>query len=61
MTTTNPAVPATPLASPDPERLARTLATRLPFHAELIALTQLAGDASNRRYFRLMVKGEPPR
>ncbi len=59
MTTTNPAAPATPLAPPDPSRIAKTVASQLPFHGEVAALTQLAGDASNRRYFRITLKGTP--
>ena len=59
MTTTNPAAPATPLAAPDPSRLAKTVANRLPFRGEFAALTALAGDASNRRYFRITLKGTP--
>lgn len=57
MTTTNPASPATPLAPPDPSLIAETVATKLPVHGELAALVQLAGDASNRRYFRITLKG----
>ncbi len=59
MTTTKPAAPATPLALPDSSCIARTVATQLPFHGELTALTALAGDASNRRYFRISLKGSP--
>ena len=59
MTTTNPATPATPLAPPDSSRIAQTVANHLPFRGELAALTALAGDASNRRYFRITLKGTP--
>ncbi len=59
MTTTNPAAPAAPLAPPDPERLAKTVATKLPFRGEMTGLSALAGDASNRRYFRIALKGNP--
>lgn len=59
MTTTNPTAPAAPLAPPDPERIAQTVATRLPFRGEMTALSALAGDASNRRYFRIALKGTP--
>ena len=59
MSTTNPAAPAAPLAPPDPLRIARTVATKLPFPAEMAGLSPLAGDASNRRYFRIALKGSP--
>jgi aminoglycoside/choline kinase family phosphotransferase/choline kinase len=59
MTTTNPAAPAAPLAPPDPARIAQTVATTLPFRGEVAGLTPLAGDASNRRYFRIALKGAP--
>jgi choline dehydrogenase-like flavoprotein len=59
MTTTNPAAPAAPLAPPDPARIAKTVATKLPFRDDVTGLTPLAGDASNRRYFRIALKGAP--
>ena len=59
MATTNPAAPATPIAPPDASRIAKTVANQSPFHGEFACLTALAGDASNRRYFRLMLKGTP--
>ncbi|MBS0169350.1 MAG: phosphotransferase [Nitrospira sp.] len=59
MTTTNPAAPAAPLAPPDPEHIAKTVATKLPFRGEMTGLSALAGDASNRRYFRIALKGSP--
>lgn len=59
MTTTQPAAPAAPLAPPDSTRIAQTLATQLPFCGELAGLSPLAGDASNRRYFRIALKGSP--
>lgn len=34
--------------------------TKLPFRVELSAMAPLAGDASNRRYFRLLLAGGPP-
>src|SRR5256712_11340549 len=37
-----------------------TVKTRLPFRVELATLPPLAGDASNRRYFRLNLAGGPP-
>ncbi|MFZ1764809.1 MAG: phosphotransferase [Nitrospira sp.] len=59
MTTTNPAAPAAPLAPPDLARIAKTVATKLPFRGDVTGLTPLAGDASNRRYFRVALKGKP--
>ena len=60
MATTNPAAPARPLATPDPVRVADTIRTKLPFFAESASLTPLAGDASNRRYFRIGLNGTGP-
>jgi aminoglycoside/choline kinase family phosphotransferase len=60
MATTNPTAPPRPLAVPDPLRIAQAVRTRLPFTAELASLTPLAGDASNRRYFRINLKGARP-
>ncbi len=54
-----PAAPAKPLAPPDPDRIAHTIANKLPFRATFATLTQLAGDASNRRYFRVSLQGTP--
>ncbi|MGZ8393441.1 MAG: aminoglycoside phosphotransferase family protein [Nitrospira sp.] len=59
MTTTNLAAPATPLAPPDSSRIAKTVANQLSFRGEFVGLTALAGDASNRRYFRITLKGTP--
>ncbi|HJU06032.1 MAG TPA: phosphotransferase [Nitrospiraceae bacterium] len=53
----NPVVPA----PPDLTLISETLRTRLPFSATLTKLIPLPGDASNRRYFRLQLKGGPPR
>ena len=61
MATTNPAaVPAKPLAPPDAGRVAETVRMKVPFSAECASLTALAGDASNRRYFRIGLKGDGP-
>ncbi|WP_447984496.1 aminoglycoside phosphotransferase family protein [Nitrospira sp. Nam74] len=49
----NPAVPA----PPDPALIADTVRTTLPFHGALSAISPLAGDASNRRYYRLTLNG----
>jgi len=46
-----------PQIPPDPMLVATTLRARLPFQSELTEMVSLAGDASNRRYFRLHVKG----
>jgi aminoglycoside/choline kinase family phosphotransferase len=60
MATTQPVAPAKPLAPPDPTRIAETVHTRLPFAAGVASMTPLAGDASNRRYFRVALKGAGP-
>ena len=41
---------------PDPMLIATTLRTRLESPSELASMVLLAGDASNRRYFRLHLK-----
>ncbi len=46
--------------TPDPERVSDTLRNKLSFRTELTHLAPLAGDASNRRYFRLQLSGGPP-
>ncbi len=61
MTAVNPSPPQHALAPPDQTLVADTVRTRLPFRAELTKLSPLAGDASNRRYFRLELSGGPPR
>ena len=45
-----------PPPRPDSGLLATTLRTKLPFQAQLGDLVPLAGDASNRRYYRLVLK-----
>ena len=40
-------------APPDERLVAATVNTKLPFRAQFARLTPLAGDASNRRYFRV--------
>jgi aminoglycoside/choline kinase family phosphotransferase len=57
MTTVNPAAPKQPLALPDRALVAATVEALLPFKGQLKALTPLAGDASNRRYFRIELIG----
>ncbi len=51
---------AVPPPPPDQALVAETVRTRLPFRVELVKLVHLAGDASNRRYFRLELAGGPP-
>lgn len=57
MATVNPAAPKQPLALPDRTLVAATVEARLPFKGHFRALTPLAGDASNRRYFRIVLTG----
>ena len=57
MATVNPAAPKQPLALPDRTLIAATVETQLPFKGQFKALTPLAGDASNRRYFRIELTG----
>jgi hypothetical protein len=49
-----------PPLSPDPSRVARTIQTHFAPGLTLCQLKPLAGDASNRRYYRLLVNGGPP-
>jgi aminoglycoside/choline kinase family phosphotransferase len=49
-----------PLSPPDQTLIARTVETRLLPGLAFRALTPLAGDASNRRYYRAVVAGGPP-
>ena len=58
MTTIDPATTKRPLAPPDRALVAETIRTRLPFQGTFKKLEPLAGDASNRRYFRIEVSGE---
>jgi N-acetylmuramate 1-kinase len=60
MTTVNPAPPKTPLALPDQTLVARTVETHLAPGLILRGMTPLAGDASNRRYYRVALAGGPP-
>jgi N-acetylmuramate 1-kinase len=57
MATANPAAPKQPLVLPDRTLVAATVEGRLPFKGQFKTLTPLAGDASNRRYFRIEVTG----
>ena len=58
MATVNPAAPKQPLALPDRTLVASTVETQLPFNGQFKTLTPLAGDASNRRYFRIELTGD---
>jgi aminoglycoside/choline kinase family phosphotransferase len=57
MATANPAAPKQPLVLPDRTLVAATVEGRLPFQGQFKTFTPLAGDASNRRYFRIEVTG----
>jgi aminoglycoside/choline kinase family phosphotransferase len=61
MATVNPAAPKQPLALPDRTLVAATVEAQLPFKGQFKALTPLAGDASNRRYFRIELAGPTAR
>ena len=56
----DPAALKTPLAPPDPGRVMETVRTRLSVPCTFKKLSPLAGDASNRRYFRIDVNESPP-
>jgi aminoglycoside/choline kinase family phosphotransferase len=57
----NPVVPKQPLALPDSTLVAATVEALLPFKGQFKTLTPLAGDASNRRYFRIEMTGDAAR
>ena len=61
MATLDPAKPKQPLALPDRTLVAATVESRLPFQGQFKSLTPLAGDASNRRYFRIELTGAAAR
>ncbi len=61
MTTIDPAAPKKPLALPNRALVAETVRTKLPFHGTVKKLTALAGDASNRRYFRIELSEQTAR
>src|SRR6059036_4269351 len=61
MPTADPPLPKHAMAQPDRALVAETVRAKLPFVAELLTLAPLAGDASNRRYFRAQLVGGPPR
>lgn len=60
MATIDPAATKRPLAPPDRALVAETIHTRLPFRGTFKTLLPLAGDASNRRYFRIKISGDAP-
>jgi aminoglycoside/choline kinase family phosphotransferase len=60
MATIDPATTKRALGPPDRALVAETTDTRLPFRAAFKKLLPLAGDASNRRYFRIEVNGGGP-
>jgi len=61
MSTAHPtAPPIAPLAPPDQTLVARTIEAHLPPGSVLRRLVPLAGDASNRRYYRALLAGGPP-
>lgn len=60
MATAQPASPHAPLVPPDQTRVARTIETHLPPGLIVRELMPLAGDASNRRYYRVTLAGGPP-
>jgi len=57
MATVDPASPKQPLALPDRALVAVTVEALLPFKGHFKRFTPLAGDASNRRYFRIELTG----
>lgn len=60
MVTANPALPKSPLPPPDQALVAQTIKAYLPPGLVFSGLVPLAGDASNRRYYRARVTGGPP-
>ncbi|HSC57662.1 MAG TPA: phosphotransferase [Nitrospira sp.] len=60
MATLDPATTKRPLTPPDRALVAETIRTRLPFRGTFRKLLPLAGDASNRRYFRIEISGDAP-
>lgn len=61
MSTVGPAAPKTPLALPSTALVASTVQSQLPGCGAFKKLTPLAGDASNRRYFRIELGSGSPR
>lgn len=61
MATIDPVAPKKSLTLPDRTLVAETVQSRLPFRGTFKKLTALAGDASNRRYFRIELTDATPR
>ncbi len=61
MSTVGPAAPKAPLALPSTALVAGTVQSQLPGCGSFKRLTPLAGDASNRRYFRIELSSGSPR
>ncbi|BCA54441.1 putative Phosphotransferase [Nitrospira sp. KM1] len=61
MATTDPVAPTPALARPDPAHVSDAVGSKLPFNATFRNLIPLAGDASNRRYFRIELDASPAR
>src|SRR5262245_44548442 len=61
MATLDPATAKKPLAPPDRALVAATVQSRIPFRGTFKKLSPLAGDASNRRYFRIDLSDATPR
>jgi aminoglycoside/choline kinase family phosphotransferase len=59
MRAAKPVPPKPALAPPGPAHIASALRTRLPFAGRLSESRPLVGDASNRRYFRLLLNESP--
>ncbi|MEW6542967.1 MAG: phosphotransferase [Nitrospirota bacterium] len=59
MAAVDPVQPKRLQAPPDESLVAETVRTALPFPARFVKLAPLAGDASNRRYFRVELSGAP--
>jgi N-acetylmuramate 1-kinase len=57
MSSVHPAASKQPLALPDCTLVATTIETQLPLKGRFKTLAPLAGDASNRRYFRIELTG----
>ncbi len=60
MTPTHPVAPKAALAPPDPALIAHTIRTRVPSAGAVRDLHPLAGDASNRRYYRIGLRAGAP-
>ncbi len=61
MATIDPASMTKPLHPPDHALVAESVRSKLPFRATFKRLTALAGDASNRRYFRIELNEQDAR